>query len=535
MKTFFGILLSLLMTTGLLHAQARVGLVLPFENETRDPNLDWIGESFVEVLSNHLNSAQFLVVDRRERAAAFDILGVSNSTILSNATIYKAAELLDTDNVILGRYEYQDGVLTATAQILNMEGPTLSKPITESGPLPGLLELEASLAWQIQNQLRPDYPVSRTQYVSHRNGPRLDAFESYIRGLLSRDRNQKIQYLRSASVLDPRFTEPAFAMGMIYYKDHDYRTAILWLSKIRSPDPDYLEANYFLGLSYLYQAQYDRAAASFRVVEKELPLDELYNNLGIALERSDRPGSIFYFEKAVASDPTDRDYQFNLGYAYWKRDDFGQAAEHLLAALEGNGSFPPSRRAILIDCLGKLGRAREAEQQTRLLAGAVVESDLTQLGDLEQPRDEYDGVSFRHLRRLMQIQEELKHARLSESEHIDLHFSNAMEDLKQGLDRQAIQELQQVIDYNPQDARAYLELAKMHFRTGRNDDALDAVTRSLQWEQSPEAFVLLARIHLALGKPDDALDPIDSALALDPANPEAMKLKEDQNARAVAR
>jgi tetratricopeptide (TPR) repeat protein len=395
--------------------------------------------------------------------------------------------------------------------------------------------MESGLAWQIQNQLWPDYPVSRTQYVSHRNRPRLEAFESYIRGLLSRDRSQKIKYLRSTSVLDPRFTESAFVLGMIYYKDHDYRTAILWLSKIRSSDPDYLEANYFLGLSYLYQAQYDRAAASFRVVEKELPLDELYNNLGIALERSDRPGSIFYFEKAVASDPTDRDYQFNLGYAHWKRGEFGQAAEHLLTSLEGNSSFSPSRRAILIDCLSKLGRAQEAEHQTHLLAGAVLESDLTQLKNLEQPSDEYDGVSFRHLRRLMQIQEELKHARLSESEHIELHFSSAMEDLKQGLDRQAIQELQQVIDYNPQDARAYLELAKIHFRTGRNDDAENAITRSLQWEQSSKAFVLLARIHLTLGRPEEALGPIDAALALDSSSSEAIKLKEDLNARTVSR
>ena len=117
--------------------------------------------------------------------------------------------------------------------------------------------------------------------------------------------------------LDPRFAAPAFELGMISFRDRDYPTSILWLTKIRREDPDYLEANFFLGLAYLYREQYERAATAFRVVEQQLPLNEVYNNLGIALLRQERPGAAPYFEKAVESDPEDPVYQFNLGYAYW--------------------------------------------------------------------------------------------------------------------------------------------------------------------------------------------------------------------------
>src|SRR3990172_1117658 len=88
-----------------LGAQVDVGVVLPFENNSRDPSLDWISESFVEVLSSHLASPRFLLLDRRERAAAFDSLGIpANADILSDATIYKVAQALDANKVILGNY-----------------------------------------------------------------------------------------------------------------------------------------------------------------------------------------------------------------------------------------------------------------------------------------------------------------------------------------------------------------------------------------------------------------------------------------------
>ena len=73
-------------------AQFDVGIVLPFENHTRDSNLDWIGESFAQVLSSNLASPRFMMLDRRERAAAFDSLGVPNTSIVTYATIYKVAE-----------------------------------------------------------------------------------------------------------------------------------------------------------------------------------------------------------------------------------------------------------------------------------------------------------------------------------------------------------------------------------------------------------------------------------------------------------
>src|SRR3990172_1216726 len=465
MKSFPVAVLAGVLWGSTLWAQFDVGAVLPFENNTRDPNLDWISASFVEVLSSHLASPRFMMLDRRDRAAAFDSLGIQrNASILSDATIYKVAQALDASKVILGSYDYSNGVFTAVAQILEMEGPSLSEKFTESGPLASLLEIQTGLAWQVQKSLRPSFSISKSEYIREHRGPRLEAFENYLRGLISKSRVQQIRYFREALRLAPTFTTPAFELGMLYFRDRDYPTSILWFSKLRRGDPDYLETNYFLGLAYLYREQYERSAAAFRVVEQQLPLNEVYNNLGIALMRQARPGAVPYFEKAVQSDPNDPDYQFNLGYAYWKRGSWGQAILPLRRALQRGNS--PAGRVIYMQCLQKAGQLEESARQMRLLQQQNPEwsanPDPRLLEKLERPKDNYDGASFRQLRMLLQIQAELKHSKLPVAEHASLHYQQAVQFLERGADREAIEELHQVIDYNPEETNAYRDLARIY-------------------------------------------------------------------------
>src|SRR3970282_556442 len=101
-------------------------------------------------------------------------------------------------------------------------------------------------------------------------------------------------------------------------------------------------------------------------------LNEVYNSLGIAMARQERPGALQYFEKAAQSEPADPDYQFNLGFALWKRGNFAEASEHFQAALE-NLEEPdmPVWRALYVECLRKIGEVEEANRQTRLLPATL--------------------------------------------------------------------------------------------------------------------------------------------------------------------
>ena len=55
---------------------ARTVMVMPFENQTTAPGLEWIGEAFPEVLSQRMQSPQLYVISRDDRSYAFDHSGI---------------------------------------------------------------------------------------------------------------------------------------------------------------------------------------------------------------------------------------------------------------------------------------------------------------------------------------------------------------------------------------------------------------------------------------------------------------------------
>ncbi|MBI4464018.1 MAG: tetratricopeptide repeat protein [Acidobacteria bacterium] len=538
MKAFRVLLFLVVLGSSTARGQVEVAIVFPFENNTRNPNLDWIGESFVETLSTNLSSSRLLLLSRRERATAFDRLGIPASNILSNATIYKVAQTLDVNQVILGNYNHSNGEIRVVAQVMSMAGPRLSEPFVERGPLANLLELQTSLAWQIQSHLWPNWNVSKDEYIRDRKGPRLDAFENYVRGVLAKERGPQIRYHRTASRLDPLFTKPAFELGRLYFHDKDYATSVLWLSKLRRGDPDYLEANYFLGLAYLHLEQYERATSAFRVVAQRLPLNEVYNNLGIALARQERPEALPYFEKAVQNDPNDPDFLFNLGYAYWKRGNCAQALPNLEESLQSSNS--PAWRVIYIQCLRKMDQPKEAAHQSQLLQQESPEwtpdMDASRLQKLERVKDSRsDGASFRQLRILTQLQAELRHSKLSPAEHVNLHFQQAQQLLQEGFDREATEELQQVIDYFPEDPRPYRELAQIYAKGERLEEAIKFLHQCLQREESAEDYLFLARLYIQQGKLQEAETQLNAVLRLDPDNAAVASLREELNSKNSSR
>src|ERR1700742_91369 len=82
----------------------RVVLVLPFDNRSGNPSLNWIGDSFPDTLDQRLNSAGFLTISHDDRAFALDHLGLPADFRPSRATTILIAQQLDADYVVVGSY-----------------------------------------------------------------------------------------------------------------------------------------------------------------------------------------------------------------------------------------------------------------------------------------------------------------------------------------------------------------------------------------------------------------------------------------------
>ena len=80
----------------------RLILVLPFDNRTDQPNLDWISEAIPEVLNRRLASAGFLPISRDDRLYALDHLGLPSTFQPSRASAIRLAQTLDADYIIDG-------------------------------------------------------------------------------------------------------------------------------------------------------------------------------------------------------------------------------------------------------------------------------------------------------------------------------------------------------------------------------------------------------------------------------------------------
>ncbi len=336
----------LLVFSGFFVLRAETVLVLPFFNQSNSENVDWIGESIAENVRESLAAEGVLALDREDRLEAFRRLSLRTNAVLTRASIIKAGESLDAAEVIFGQYELSAastgaggtarGTLRITARILDLKHLKQGPEFSEAGALDDLAALEARLSWQALESLAPKNAPAEEDFLRARPRVRLDALESYIRGLLAANPEQQRQFFLQAARLGESYSQPCFQLGKSYWRRKDYRAAATWLARVNPSDPHYLEAQFFRGLCSYQTGDYAAAEKCFETVAATVPLNEVYNDLGAAESRHDGKAAIESFRKAVEGDSADADYHFNLACALWKAGEFRAASDSLRAVLERN-------------------------------------------------------------------------------------------------------------------------------------------------------------------------------------------------------
>src|SRR5206468_9088155 len=81
-------------------------VILPFENASKAPGIEWIGEAFPEVLGQRLATSNIFVVSREDRMYAVDRAGVPANVRPSRATLYRISEQMDADSMVVGSYNF---------------------------------------------------------------------------------------------------------------------------------------------------------------------------------------------------------------------------------------------------------------------------------------------------------------------------------------------------------------------------------------------------------------------------------------------
>src|SRR5580658_189431 len=330
-------------------------LLLPFFNHAKSANLDWIGESIAESVNDSLASSGVLTLDRGGRLEAYRRLSLRPGAEVTHASIIKIGQALDASSVVYGSYELLPGLSTdpannpantqskgslrITARILDLKHMRQGPEFGETGALEDLAAIEVRLGWQALKQLDPETKLSEQEFVAARPPVRIDAVENYIRGLLAASPEQSSHFFTQAARLDEHYSPPCFQLARGYWEKKEYKVAAGWFARVARSDPRYLEAQFFLGLCRYYNGDYAGAEQCFQTVAEELPLNEVYNDLGAAQAREHKSAAaIASFSKALEGDSADPDYRFNLGFTLWRAGQYDGAIASLRATVERNPS-----------------------------------------------------------------------------------------------------------------------------------------------------------------------------------------------------
>ncbi len=315
-------------------------VVLPFENKTGSPSLEWIGDSFPEILGERMSSGSLYVLRREERVHALDRLGIPTNVRPSRATCYRLARELDVDYVVFGQYQLNGKRLKIASQLLNMKTLRLSPEVSQEGPLPKLVELQNALSWDLLGLFDSGMQQTREQFLNASASIRPDVLENYVRGLLAASPPEQIRYFKEAIDDSSEYAPALLQLGKTYYGARDYTSAVKWLARVPKNNTLAVEANFYLGLAAYHAADFARAETAFAFVATRLPGSEVYNNLGVVSSRLGKPAALEFFRKAVEADPQEPDYRFNFAVNLYRQDDLSAAADQLreMLALRSNDS-----------------------------------------------------------------------------------------------------------------------------------------------------------------------------------------------------
>jgi tetratricopeptide (TPR) repeat protein len=518
-------------TTG----DGRILLVLPFDNRSGQPSLEWVREAAPEILSTRLASAGFAPMSRADRLYALDHLGLPQGFHPSRATALKLAQTLDADSIVVGSFVTDGAGILAQAQIVDVPHLRMSQAVTARGDLQNLIAVFDSLAWKLTRELDPAFTGSEETFVASGAGLHLDAFQEYVRGITEPDQAERLRHLQQAVSLNPDYSDAWMALGREDYSSQQYDAAAVAFSKVNPSGPDSLEAGFYRGLSLLFSGDYRNAEAAFGNVARVLPLAPVVNNQGVAVSRQGRDG-IVLFRQAEAADPNAADYHFNLAVSLQRHGNVPDALAELAQCLrlrpndeeaqELNDEWRASAKPQKVDPPPADQASPASASQPKAIPGPAPKAD-----PLERIARTFDAAAFRQAALMMDQVDAARQAALSPAERAQELAAQAQDYLGRGLLLEAERLSQAAVAADAKSSRAHLVLALVRERTGDIQGAHKEAQAALNLARSSDAYLVLGRLDLATGNLDNAGKEAAEALKLQPSNASAQELQRQIESR----
>ena len=556
-------------------AGAEIVVVLPFENVSNHPEYNWIGESFADSLSALLSKPGLIVVTGDERAVAYQKLRLPLTVLPSRATAIKIARELRASMIVIGTYNVvlpppspggdkpnqSLASIAGEARVIRVNEGRMAGDIFDSawaprvydfgGEVPNLQKVHGELAYQILFQRDKALSFSRNQLVQEATKVPPQAFEAYMKGSLTEERDPtRAIYFKNALKLYAKenggavYPQAAFELGRFYFNQSQWKEAVEYFTMLQKREPHYGESQFYAGLAYWKTGDLPHALATFVPLadEKVMPLVGVYNNAGAVSVEAARDEKkpeertrllvqgITLLSRAFDSSPDDTTVLFNYAYALFLNEKYAEAAEKfekVIAADQRDGQSyfllaKAQERANHADA------ANAADNQARrYMQGSYAKWQTEWQKSQSVPtvalrsRDVLNQIDITDLGRRQQVD--------AANANSAQEALNKIRDLyQQGRDDEALAEIRKLFMIEPTNAEGFLYIGRINQRRGDPEAAIAALKTAIFWDPPPkmiEAHILLGRIFLERGDLGEARKYAASATNIDPNNQEAMALQ----------
>lgn len=159
---------------------------------------------------------------------------------------------------------------------------------------------------------------------------------------LAQNQNGKARKaFRNAEKYQRKMPEAYFGMGLIYAREKgQWVRAIDYFCRALAEKPDYVEAQYHIGLTHLNLMNRDAIRAFEQVVEMDPDHPDAYYRLGFMYEYDllKKDDAIEFYEKQLAVNPAHKDAMWRLGQLYRTLSRTDQAARTLSRLMQTQGT-----------------------------------------------------------------------------------------------------------------------------------------------------------------------------------------------------
>ena len=502
-------------------------LVMPFDNPAREPRLHWIAEAASLLVADELNARGVPAIRRSERVNAFEQLHLPLTATLSRATVIKVGELVGASEVVVGSVRLAGEELILEAHSVRIDVGRVEPPMTERGPLVDVVLLFERLSARLASgaPLR-GAPSAR---------PPIDAFESYVKGLMAESAATRATFLEAAIKSHPRYDRAHLALWAVRSDQADHAAALAEARAVPVESALGRRAQFLAGVSLIELQRFDEAFDAFTAsadgASPEFAAAAM-NNIGVVQLRRGTPSQkglpTYFLTKAADADLGDADILFNLGYAYvlernypgamyWlrealRREPADAEAHYVLgAALQGQGSAVEAAREKEL--------ARQLSSRFVELEKRALDEKLPVPKGLERLREDPEvRAGFRPEQTVVNT------AQREQQDLASFHLDRGQRLFDREEDRQALAELRRAVYLSPYQAQAHLLIGRIHLRGGRPAEAVDALKISIWSRDSAPARIALAEAYLKQQNTGAARTELERALVLEPASADAARL-----------